>query len=59
MALPRLFSSMLAWNVSIMSFTRGLSIMRTSSSACSVRLMKLVSNRFSGSSARVIPLSSA
>ena len=59
MALPRLFSSMLAWKVSIMSFTRGLSIMRISSMACSVRLMKLVSNLFSGSRASVIPLSSA
>ena len=59
MALPRLFSSMFAWKVSIMSFMRGLSIMCTSSSACSVRLMKLVSKRFSGSMARVMPLSSA
>ena len=50
---------MLAWKVSIISPTAGLSIMSTSSSACSVRLMKLVSKRFSGSSANLMPLFSA
>jgi hypothetical protein len=50
---------MFAWKVSIISFMRGLSTIRRSSSACAVRLMKLVSNLFKGSMARVTPLSSA
>ena len=56
MALPRCFSSMLAWKVSIITPHAGLPTSSTSSSACSVRLMKLVSKRLSGSSASLTPL---
>ena len=50
---------MLAWKVSIISPTAGLPISSTNSNACSVRLMKLVSKRLSGSSARRTPRFSA